>query len=288
MSETSAHDSAPETPKTSKTRDRLVKLAFVAVAAAIFLILRCEGGEVRWPNNWQNTDFRATMQRARRENRRVVVICTYPTPGADARRMAQKPLTDATNLKTLEQGRYLTVRVPLEGEMETFFRETYDVTKTPTTLILGPTGWEYNRREGYIGQLPFSQEFLSGREVMRAGVRGWRKVSTVEQMDAALRQAAEEDRPVLLLFTPEEPDEATEALYERTLADKAVRAAIRNGRYLLVHAPLAEGEESPLAERFDVLRVPALIRLDRDGRVRRRLVRRAPEEGFVRDFLGGP
>ena len=105
-------------------------------------------------------------------------------------------------------------------------------------------------------------------------------------MDGVLSLAKTQDRPILVLFTPAEPDRATRQLYETTLADADNRKAIEDADLILVHVPLANVKASEPARRYEVEDLPTMLLLAPDGSQRKRRVGTVPKELFRLDFLG--
>ncbi len=162
MSEPS--DSHP--PSAKRRTDRRIKLGFLAVAlvaAGVVFYL-----QLRPPKGIWSQGLPQGLQKARAENRRLLVLFTSSPPGETARRMEQTTLRKAHNRKAIRDGKFVCVRVTLDTALRSETARRYRIRKLPTMLILSPEGGELNRREGMIGEVPFRQGFLDCADVFRA------------------------------------------------------------------------------------------------------------------------
>ena len=231
----------PARPKRS-TKDRWIKIGFAAVAlVAIVLIYRRQTSPPRWVDN---EDLAGALRDGRSQKRPVLVLFCRRTPGEIARRLMQSTLARKENRAAIEAGRFIRVQVAIGNVDKSELARTYRLKNFPTMLVLGPNGWEYNRREGFIGEVDFRDGFLDCKRISRAGVVGWRNVRSGSDMDGVLSDAREQSRAVLVLFTPAEPDPATRDLYETTLAERANRQAIEDADLILVHVAPADVKAS--------------------------------------------
>ena len=147
-----------------RTSDYRVKLGFLAVgiavaAGAYFHFQR--GGAIL--KNWP-TDLDKVLKQAKAEDRQVLALFISSPPGQVTHRMARTTLKKPQNKRAIVTGRFLRVKVTVET-LKSDLARRYRIRKLPTMLILSPGGQEQNRREGMIGEVPFRQGFLDGKEV---------------------------------------------------------------------------------------------------------------------------
>jgi len=93
-------------------------------------------------------------------------------------------------------------------------------------------------------------------------------------LEEALRQAAEDGRPIILYLPPSRPSEVPPAILDAAAVRKAAE------RFHLARARAADLEVSP--ERFRVKKVPALVLLDRGGAVVETWEGRLPADIWVK------
>jgi len=109
---------------------------------------------------------------------------------------------------------------------------------------------------------------------------GWGK-----DLDAALRRAAQENRPVLVFFTAQPPSQITRRLLQTTLSKAANKQAIEQGRFIMVRVKLDTSLDEPLAKRYGIKTLPTMLVLDKRGREVNRREGMIGELDFRKGFL---
>jgi len=149
-----------------KAVDRRAKLAFLAVAvvaAVCIYLLQREGPELK---GWA-TDLDEALKQAKAENRRVLVFFTASPKSATARRLIRTTL--AKNAQMIARERVVKVNVSLDRELNSDLAVRYKISSLPTFVLLSPEGKELNRREGFVGEVPFHKGFLDCSQVNKPG-----------------------------------------------------------------------------------------------------------------------
>jgi hypothetical protein len=72
--------------------------------------------------------------------------------------MANTTLAHGQNVQAMKA--FIRVKVELDS-LESDLAKEYELESLPTWLILTPNGEVLKRREGFIGEVPFRNEFLS-------------------------------------------------------------------------------------------------------------------------------
>jgi len=273
--------------RASAKRDRWVKIGFLVVAAvACVLIFRRQTSVVGpdWPKG--SAELTKALSQSGGQKRPVLVFFYRANPSDATRRLIKGTLARSQNRKAIKDGRFLRVQVPVSDPQSSPMARRYQVRKYPTMLVLGANGWEYNRREGFVGEAAFRDGFLDCGEIKHAGVVGWREAKSQADMDGVLSDAKGQGRSVLILFAPTEADKATTELYETTLANQANRKAIENADLILVHVPVADVKNSELGKRHQIDKLPTMVLLAPDGSRRKRRTGAVPPKLFLLDFLG--
>ena len=277
---------ADSKPPRKKIADRWGKIAFAVVGLIVIVLLYWKQTSVPELKGW-GKDLQAALRTARTDGRRVVVLFSRSTPSHTTRRLTQTTLVSEHNRIAIRDRKLLPVQVAVDGESADLARE-YRIKVFPTVLLLGPSGWEYNRREGFIGDLDFRKGFLKCEVVQKAGVRGWRRATTPQDMRAIYDSAGKGKRKVLALFAADPPDKLTTELYRTTLADPATHRAVEELNPILVHIPVADLARSTLAERYRIRKLPTLLLLSHSDREERRRAETVPKGTFRTEFLGPP
>lgn len=157
MSETNA------SPRTSakKKHDKRVKLIFLLIMVAIAVtvwFVQNRGLPLDWPD-----DIDAAMTQAKEEDRRVLAFFISSSPSESARNMGKITLNASENKEAIKNGNFIKVKV--ETSLKSDVAEKYNVTTLPTMLILAPDGKELNRREGFVTQTEFPEDFLGLKKI---------------------------------------------------------------------------------------------------------------------------
>ncbi len=162
MNQQTDHPAGEQVTKTKP--DHRAKVVFLIIALVIGGgILLVQRKPPKLPAGWSE-DLPAALKQARLENRRLMIVFMASPPSHIGRKMFDTTLSKRENKKALEDGRFIPVRQLIKStESET--AKEYKVTRFPTTLILGPGGNELNRRERFIGEVPFRDGFLNMRKL---------------------------------------------------------------------------------------------------------------------------
>lgn len=138
----------------STPAERWVKRCFllaILLAGIIVGYIQFRGPMLGWSD-----DIDAALEKAKAENRSVVVfVRSFPAGDID-KRMVQTTLSK--NKKALEKGNFLLVEIQLDRSAD--WAKKYGVTKTPTMLLIAPNGEIIRKKEGMIGETEFRDEFL--------------------------------------------------------------------------------------------------------------------------------
>lgn len=137
--------------------DRIVKFAFLAVAlaaaAGIYMMQR-KGPELK---GWQRNLAGALAEAERRDTRVVVVFMERPMSFGD-RRLTTRCLAFYTSRKVLAHLKY--VRVHLNNKANKQAMQEYEITRLPSVLLLDSTGKVLKKREGFMTDIDFCNDFL--------------------------------------------------------------------------------------------------------------------------------
>lgn len=150
----------PETdpPKQPRSRtDRWIKMGFLAVAVVVGVIIwRWQGRDpelVGW-----GTDLNAALQVAKDKRTKVVVFFTRAPMGYEDKRVAKSCIRRPLTINALRHLGYRKVHLTTRAHKQ--YAKQFDVTETPTILLLDPDGKVVKRHEGFITDLVFCNEFL--------------------------------------------------------------------------------------------------------------------------------
>lgn len=156
---------APAAKPPARRKDKWVKwvfgLAVLGAIIAVWIIQR--SGPVAF-QNWRD-NLPAAIDEASRDDRKVLVLFGSSPPGQDERKLGDA-IAKKQNAEAITQGGFIAVRV-VDGELA----RKWKVQRMPTMLILQTKGnevVELNRREGYIGEVAFRDEFLSLKVIQPA------------------------------------------------------------------------------------------------------------------------
>lgn len=144
-------------------RDRVIKVAFAVVTLTVVGMLYWYQRRGLSLPGW-DSDLKAALQQASTQNRPVLVFFVSSPPDQTSRELAKT--TIPKNAQAIKDGRFLTVMVKVGNPAKSELAQRHQVVKLPTMLVLGPDGAERNRREGFIGELPFRSGFLDCRDVV--------------------------------------------------------------------------------------------------------------------------
>lgn len=147
-----------------RRRDRRVKLGFGLVAMAAVVVIFLLGRRGPSLPGW-GEDLDAALKKAKAENRPILVFFIPSGYSAEAEQVAEIAKKEE-NLRALEKGRFLRVRVKVDSPGSKPARR-HRVKHLPTVLILDSNGEELNRRERKVGQVAFRRGFLDCTEVQK-------------------------------------------------------------------------------------------------------------------------
>lgn len=103
-----------------------------------------------------------------------------------------------------------------------------------------------------------------------------------DDLEAALKRGAQENRRVLILFLGDPPNQTTRGLAKKVLDQPASREAIQKGNFIRVRAELQSSLKSSLAKKYRIRTLPSLVIISPEGK---ELNRREGNVGFA-DFWG--
>lgn len=109
---------------------------------------------------------------------------------------------------------------------------------------------------------------------------GW-----LQDLPVARRQAAQQRRPLLVLFTSDPIDHDARRMKETTLTRSENRQALAAGRYILVVLRVDTGLKDELSRQYDLRRLPTLLVLTADDKVLARSEGFVGETAFRQQFL---
>ena len=256
----SGQEIPPPAGKGRKSRkDRWIKgsfLAAVLIAAAIVYILQLEGP--KFPG-W-GKDLAGALERAKSENRPVLVYFVRSSSAEIVRRMARTTLARPENLRAMKEAAFIKVKVETSADSD--LAKRYGLTKLPTMVVLSPEGKRCPTMKDFagqfIGEVPFRSELLEPK------FEGWLS-NRQNDFDEVLRKARGEGLFVLALFMGTTSSGETRRLAFVTLADEAARKAIEKQQFVRITVRIAD-EKHPLAKRYQVVKFPTLLVITPTGR----------------------
>ena len=110
-------------------------------------------------------------------------------------------------------------------------------------------------------------------------IKDWGK-----DLDAALRQAKAEDRPVVVFFVNRPPSN-TATTIRKHIRQPANQQALKDGKFIPVIVELSSSLDSDIAKRYQVRELPTLMVLTSRGKERNRSVGNLGEVPFREQFL---
>jgi hypothetical protein len=155
-------------PQARPGTDRRMKIVFVVVlliaAACVYYLQRRPPGDLTkdWPEG-----LGTALARAKDENRQVLVFFVGKSLSDTARRLLDTTLRQPANKKAIAEGRFMRVHMALDSSLRSDAATKYKIKELPTMVLLGPDGAERNRREGFIGEVPFRSDFLSCKVIQK-------------------------------------------------------------------------------------------------------------------------
>lgn len=242
---TPAKSTPPAKPGRRKS-DRRVKLVFLAAALAIvawLLVKQYYGPPPPFP--W-TSDFAAALNKAKAENRRIVLIVYTRLPGEDYKRSVEGTISRSENREAFKESGALCVRVtPSDPAFQKWLAsQGMQEPELPAFYLLRPDGlpaWVEvsgpmrQVHTGMMPEVPFRHGFLDGAPV-RFGTK----------LDEALAQAQAEDGRVLALIDTDPPSKAGEAFWEQVLWTPAVIEALDRAKPLCVRITVDEARKAGL------------------------------------------
>ena len=106
-----------------------------------------------------------------------------------------------------------------------------------------------------------------------------------EDLDAALEQAKDDNRPVLVFFMSSPMGELAKKNIRHTLAKKSNRQAITDHKCITVKVTLDTALKDPLAKKYRIDKLPTMLLLGPNGKERNRRVGFIGETDFRNGFL---
>lgn len=105
----------------------------------------------------------------------------------------------------------------------------------------------------------------------------------LNDLDKALSQAKEENRPVLVFFVGETLKDTTRRMLKTTLSKSLNQKAIADGKFIRVHVKLDFALKSEPTKQYKIQTLPTMVILDSNGKELNR------RKGFIgeMDFRSG-
>jgi hypothetical protein len=153
--ESSADEHRDHTRQRNEKRVKLLFLGVVIIAAV--LIYRQQTRPEGPPAGWA-TDLDQAAEQARQQDKNVLVWLTSGRSSQAVEQMKNITLAKKHNRQAIAEGFVPVYAVWNEQLGERF---NVDASQLPTMVIVTPAGRELNRRSGYVGEVPFRQQFLS-------------------------------------------------------------------------------------------------------------------------------
>ncbi len=155
----------PGETQSKNAADHRIKVIFVVILiAAGFAIYMMQHKGLKL-KGW-NTSIDKALVQAKTERRKVLVLFVSDSPSSTARRITTTTLAVKQNRQAIEKGKFIKVLIEIDSpnsELATRFK----IKQFPTMLILSRYGRELNRREGFIGEVPFRDGFLDLTDVQK-------------------------------------------------------------------------------------------------------------------------
>lgn len=142
---------------------KYIFLGIVLIAAAA-IYLRQRSGPPALEENWPRT-LDAALAQAEQTDRRVLVFFTSEPPSETTRRLVDTTLARPENRRAIQEGNFIRARAILDVSLDSPAAKKYRIRRLPTMMVLSPEGKELNRREGFIGEVPFRSGFLDLEEI---------------------------------------------------------------------------------------------------------------------------
>lgn len=149
-----ADQPSPAEPKPADKRVKRLFLLVIVLAMAAVMYIQYRGPQLPWP-----TDLDKTLAQAKAQDRKVVVFLRSSPIGATEKQMIETTLSKPENTAALEKGRFLTVQV--KKDLASDFARRYKIDVDTCMLVISPDGRNYHKADGFIGEVPFRQEFLT-------------------------------------------------------------------------------------------------------------------------------
>ncbi len=283
MSEDTTTAAAPSTPAAKRKRpyDRWVKFGFLILAIGFTVFLWKRQTVVPdMPGEWRRGGLEAAMQEAGEQRRSVVLFVTRSTPSQTASRIIKEVLPKPASRQALTDHNVIPVH-EVASLANADLLKRYEAGDPPALLLIGPTGWVYNRYAGNIGEVEFAHGFLDCSKIKQPGLAGWDT-----DVDAALNRARDQKRPVLLYFTHAPLEPATQQGLAALLGDASIRADLEARNYVLIHVPVPDLKTWAGGTIWGIRSLPTLLALDPRGRKVATVERPLDAKTYLNDVAG--
>ena len=150
-----APDVGPKPRKNSVAMKLVFLVALVGIGVAIYLI---QNKPPEPPPGWL-TSLDAAERLAEKENRPMLLLVTNSPPGEMGMKILNTPLRDEGNRELINKANYVAAMVEWDKAIE----QKYEVklVDLPVLLAVDSKGKVAHRHNGYVGQIPFREEFLA-------------------------------------------------------------------------------------------------------------------------------
>ena len=134
---------AVSSKKNNKKAGLILLLLILAVAVGIYMYQQRSLSI----NGWDN-DIDKARNKAKNEQRPVVVFFVDRIPSPIAREIANKVIPKPGNQKALKEGKFIKVICSVNSDLKSETAQKYKLVKLPTLVAFDFSGKEYNRLEG--------------------------------------------------------------------------------------------------------------------------------------------
>lgn len=150
-----APDVGPKPRKNSAAIKLLFLVALVGIGVAIYFI---QNRPAEPPPGWL-TSLDAAERLAEKEDRPMLLLVTNSPPGEMGMKILNTPLRDEGNRDRIKKANYVAAMVEWDEAIE----RKYEVklVDLPVLLAVDSKGKVAHRHNGYVGQIPFRDEFLA-------------------------------------------------------------------------------------------------------------------------------
>ncbi len=151
-----------QTPPSSKKptrKDHRTKIVFLIVVLAVVTIIYLSQRKDPKLKGWVSS-LPAAQQQAREKDTNLIVLFTRQSMTHDDKKIVKKCLNLSQTRKELGRLGYIKAHLRVEDDPDSAQR--YEITRTPTLVLLDATGNVLKKHEGFLTDLDFTNNFLDG------------------------------------------------------------------------------------------------------------------------------